>query len=184
MTIRSTSHYKHIQHYYGLSTDSKPTKTDIGDKFIELDTGDEFLFNGTTWEPDETSINTVQKGIAIDGTTVEQSYEKDPQGLGVQRTVIAAFPNLTLTHTTIAVSTTSTIVLPANSNRKYLLIVNDSDTNVYVSFGTDAVIGEGIPINSSNCSYEQNPWIISTQAINAIHNVVGETKNLLVTEGV
>ena len=181
MTVRNASHYKHLNTYYALSTDTKPTHTDVGDKLVEIDTGNEFLFNGTTWETDKTAI--IQKGISTDGTTVNNSYEKDPQGLGVQRTVIAAFPNLTLTHTTIQVSTTSTSILPANSNRKYLLIVNNSDTDMYLSFGTDAVLNEGIPVNSSNGNYELQPWFISTQAINCIHNSVG-LKNLLVTEGV
>jgi len=186
MTIRSTSHYKHLQHFWGTSLDDQPTHADMGDLFhlfTEDDNIIDYIFNGTTWELDGTSINTIQKGIAIDGTIVEQSYEKDPQGLGVQRTVIAAFPNLILTHTTIQVSTTSTIVLPANSNRKYLLIVNDSDTNMYLSFGTDAVVNEGIPISASG-NYELQPWFISTQAINVIHGGTIGTKNLLVTEGV
>jgi len=186
MPIISTSRYKHLQHYWGTSLDDQPIHADMGDLFhlfTEDDNIIDYIFNGTTWEFDETFINTKQKGIATDGSTVQQSYEKDPQGLGVQRTVIAAFPNLTLTHTTISVSTTSTIVLPANSNRKYLLIVNDSDTNMYLSFGTNAVVGEGIPISASG-NYELQPWFISTQAINCIHNVEGVTKNLLVTEGV
>jgi len=184
LTVRSTSHYKHIQHYYGLSTDQKPVKTDIGDKFIELDTGNEFLFNGATWEPDETFINIVQKGIATDGTTVPQSYEKDLQGLGIQRVVIATFPNLTLTHTRVEVAHTSTIILPENPNRKYLLITNDSDKNIYLSFNVDAELNKGIPITSNHGSYEMQPWFISTQAINAIHADIDVIKNLLITEGV
>ena len=196
MPIRSTSHYKHLQHFWGTSLDDQPTYADMGDLFhlfTEDDNIINYIFNGTTWElyvenidigfDTSNPLSVSQQGIATDGSTVYSSYEKDPQGLGAERVVIAAFPNLTLTHSTIQVSTTSTIVLPANSNRKYLLIVNDSDTNVYISFGTDAVVDEGIPISASG-NYELQPWFISTQAINVIHGGTIGTKNLLVTEGV
>ena len=36
--------------YYGESTDSKPTEDiTINTKFKELDTGDEYYFDGSTW---------------------------------------------------------------------------------------------------------------------------------------
>jgi len=185
MTILSTSRYKHLQHYYSDSLDDLPSISDMGDIF-HLFTPDnkmiDYLFNGTTWELDKTIINTQNTGISTDGGTVNNSYEKDPQGLGVQRVVIAAFPNLTLTHSTIQVDTTSTSILPANPNRKYLLIVNISDTDMYLSFDTDAVVSQGIPISSNNGNLELQPWFVSTQAIKAINNV--GLKNLLVTEGV
>ena len=34
----------------GVSTDTKPTDVDINDMFIELDTGNAYYFNGSTWE--------------------------------------------------------------------------------------------------------------------------------------
>jgi len=51
MTVRNASHYKHLNNYYGLSTDTKPTHTDTGDTFQELD-GEQlkYIFNGTIWE--------------------------------------------------------------------------------------------------------------------------------------
>jgi len=195
MTMINTSHFKHLQHYRGTSIEDQPTHADMGDIF-HLFTEDnniiDYIFNGETWQlytdkvdigfDTSTPLSVTQTGKSTDDSTVQQSYEKDPQGLGVERVVIAAFPNLTLTHTTIQVATTSTIVLPANSNRKYLLIVNDSDTNMYLSFGVDAVLNEGIPVSASG-NYELQPWFISTQAINCIHGGVGD-KKLLVTEGV
>ena len=33
----------------GLSTDTKPTNVEINTLFLELDTGDFYYFNGTTW---------------------------------------------------------------------------------------------------------------------------------------
>ena len=35
--------------YYGVSTDNKPTDVDINSKFEELDTGDVYYFDGSTW---------------------------------------------------------------------------------------------------------------------------------------
>lgn len=35
--------------YKGLSTDIKPTNCAVNSLFLELDTGDFYYFNGTTW---------------------------------------------------------------------------------------------------------------------------------------
>lgn len=35
--------------YKGLSTDTKPTDCAVNSLFLELDTGDFYYFNGTTW---------------------------------------------------------------------------------------------------------------------------------------
>ena len=35
--------------YQGKSTDSKPTDVDINTLFEELDTGNEYYFDGSTW---------------------------------------------------------------------------------------------------------------------------------------
>lgn len=42
---------KDIYDYIGASTDTKPTE-DVGDYslFFEMDTGDIYYFNGTSWE--------------------------------------------------------------------------------------------------------------------------------------
>lgn len=34
----------------GLSTDEKPTNVEVNVLFLELDTGDFYYFNGTTWK--------------------------------------------------------------------------------------------------------------------------------------
>ncbi len=51
MTYFNTGHYKRRQHFYGDSTADKPTTAYKGDKLTELDTGDEFTFDGTDWIP-------------------------------------------------------------------------------------------------------------------------------------
>lgn len=40
----------HSGDYTGESTDVKPTNADINAKFLELNTGDEYYFDGTTWK--------------------------------------------------------------------------------------------------------------------------------------
>ena len=35
--------------YVGLSTDNKPTNAEVNELFLELDTGDFYYFDGTTW---------------------------------------------------------------------------------------------------------------------------------------
>ncbi len=63
---------------------------------------------------------------------------------------------------TIAIGTTSVMVLPANPRRISALIVNDHATNVlYLKLGKNAVANEGIRINGGGGSYEialTNPW--------------------------
>ncbi len=185
MAVFNAGKSKHKQIFYGNSTDTKPTSCYESDLFHEFDTNLTYIYNGTNWELDESTINIKSVGEATDGSTVYGSYEKDPQGYGVKRVVIAAYPSLTLTHTTVEVGTTSTEILPENPNRKYLLIINHSDTDVYCSFGVNAVVNKGILVVGNQNNIEQNPWVISTQAINGIHGgTAGTMKTLLVTEGV
>jgi len=43
--------FRDVYTYYGLSTDDKPTELILeGSKFIEVDTGDEFVFLLSVWE--------------------------------------------------------------------------------------------------------------------------------------
>lgn len=35
--------------YYGVSSDEKPSDAPINAKFKELDTGDEYYYNGSEW---------------------------------------------------------------------------------------------------------------------------------------
>lgn len=38
-----------VANLLGLSTDTKPTSVEINTLFLELDTGDFYYFDGTTW---------------------------------------------------------------------------------------------------------------------------------------
>ena len=87
-----------------------------------------------------------------------------------------------VTHTPIIVLTSTTVVLAANLNRKYLLIENDSDTTIYISYGVAAANNQGVRLNANGGSHEFPAGLIFTGAINAINS--SGSKNLLVTEGV
>jgi hypothetical protein len=90
-----------------------------------------------------------------------------------------------ITHSVLTVTTTSQQALAANPDRKYAMLINDSDTVIYIKIGAPAVVGEGIRLNPNGGSYEMSSAIgnLHTGAINAIHGGTGN-KNLLVLEGV
>lgn len=60
------------------------------------------------------------------------------------------FPSAT--GTAVTVGNTSTSVLSADSDRKYLALVNDSDEAIYVELGGTAVMNEGIRLNAGGGS--------------------------------
>lgn len=76
---------------------------------------------------------------------------------------------------------TSTEAIAANSNRKYALLVNDSDTDMYLALGKAAVVGEGIRLNKKGGWYEITAINLFTGAVNAICATAG--KNLTTMEG-
>ena len=90
----------------------------------------------------------------------------------------------TPTHTVVNVTVATGAVLAANVNRLYALLVNDSDTTIYIGLGTAAVVNQGIRINANGGSYEMSALHgnLYTGVINGIHGGVGN-KVLLTTEG-
>lgn len=90
----------------------------------------------------------------------------------------------TQTHTVVSVTTTTTQLLAANTNRLYVCLVNDSDEAIYIKFGVAAVLNEGIRLNANGGTYEMSKELgnLYTGSINAIS--VSGSKNMLVTEGV
>ena len=89
-----------------------------------------------------------------------------------------------LAHTPATIGIASSVALAANPARKYALLVNDSDSAIYIKIGAAAVASEGIRINPNGGSYEMSPAYgnLDTRVINAISSGAG--KVLLVTEGV
>lgn len=47
--VGGSSESKHAE-IFGKSTDSKPTDANINDMFIELDTGDAYYWDGSSWQ--------------------------------------------------------------------------------------------------------------------------------------
>jgi hypothetical protein len=91
----------------------------------------------------------------------------------------------TPTHTAVNVATATTAIIAANANRKYLLLVNDSDTPIWIKLGANAVANQGIRINANGGSYEMSAkqGNLYLGAVNGIHASTGN-KVMLVTEGV
>jgi hypothetical protein len=90
----------------------------------------------------------------------------------------------TMTHTPITAAVTTTVALAANANRKYALLVNDSNEVIYVKLGAEAVLNQGIRLNASGGSFEMSNGLgnLTTGAINCIST--SGAKILLATEGV
>ena len=88
-------------------------------------------------------------------------------------------------HTAVNVTTTTGAVLAANANRLYALLVNDSDTVIYIKLGAAAVANQGIRLNADGGNYEMSAMLgnLYTGAINGIHAGTGN-KVLMMTEGV
>ena len=64
-------------------------------------------------------------------------------------TAISADEVSSITNFNVSIGTSSTQVLAANSNRKLLILVNDSDEPIYVSLGGTATLNNGIRLNAS-----------------------------------
>ena len=82
---------------------------------------------------------------------------------------------------TTTVNTTSKIVLPPNRNRSSALLINDSDTVIYLMKGKVAVAHRGIRLNASGGSYEINSTNLYKGEI-ASKVAVGSGKVLLINE--
>lgn len=85
------------------------------------------------------------------------------------------------TSATVGVATAEAVA--ANGERKYLLLVNDSDSVIYLGVGFDAVLNKGIRLNANGGAFEMLRDVggnFSMQAVNAISTGAG--KNLTVQE--
>lgn len=80
-----------------------------------------------------------------------------------------------------SVGNTSTLVLAANSTRRYLFLVNDSDEDIYVSLGSPAVMNNGILLTSQGGALTLDTTTMWAGAVYAICTTGG--KNLTICEG-
>tara|TARA_R100000808_G_C2154717_1_gene165964 strand:+ start:8513 stop:8896 length:384 start_codon:yes stop_codon:yes gene_type:complete len=86
--------------------------------------------------------------------------------------------NAIATTESVTVGTSTTAVLGLNVDRRSSIIVNDSDTVIYLSLQNSAVANKGIRLNPEGGTFTSNTWI---GVVNAIHAGTGY-KNLTVTE--
>ena len=88
-------------------------------------------------------------------------------------------------HTAVNVTSTTGEVLAANTSRLYALLINDSDTVIYLKISATAVANQGIRLNANGGSYEMSKKLgnLNTGAISGIHASTGN-KVILVLEGV
>lgn len=121
----------------------------------------------------------------LDTAGNEQLVEVHADASGRIKTLAELSGSITLDNkVAVAVGVATTEILPANANRKYALIVNDSDTVIYLGTGEAAVPNQGIRLNPNGGSYEMCAanGNLTLGAINGISSVAG--KNVLPTEGV
>lgn len=97
--------------------------------------------------------------------------------------IASGYSSIVVTHTEASVGVASGVAIAANKDRTYLLLVNDSDSVIYIGIGATAVLNKGIRLNPGGGSYEFSPRFgnLSKAAINAISS--GASKNLMITEG-
>jgi len=95
------------------------------------------------------------------------------------RQVTLPRPSTASAPNTVNVTASSTAILAANSDRVYALIVNYSDTLVWLALGNDAVASKGIPLaprvdaDNPGGQFEIDATNMFTGAINGIHGGTG-----------
>lgn len=85
------------------------------------------------------------------------------------------------TFTTVPVANTGTLILAANNRRFYAVIQNRSNTDIWIMFGSQNAVGEGIMIPANGFSYEIDRMNLWQGAVYAIHNA-GANKSVNVLD--
>ena len=174
-----------IERYIGLAADTKPTGVPPGSTFLAYDSDELYITydDGTNWVLKDLLVRLIASPAAIGKLAANSGVDigdvdvtSEPSGSGSYTTA---------THTTLNVTTNTQAALAANANRLYALLVNDSDTTIYIKIAAAAVANQGIRLNANGGSYEISKKLgnLNTGAINAIHGGSGN-KVLLITEGV
>lgn len=85
------------------------------------------------------------------------------------------------TNTRPPVTNTSSVIVAANANRRFIRITNNTTVNtLWIKFGAAAITGEGLKL-SPGVTYESEA-VVFTGDIHAIHSDIG-TINIDVEEG-
>lgn len=86
-------------------------------------------------------------------------------------------------HRADVLSSESRRIVAGRQWRRYLAIVNDSDTVIYLAVGEDAQVGRGIRLNASGGSFEMTDDNLSEQGVWGIHAGTG-VKSVTVQEAI
>ena len=197
-----------IQRYTGTKTEKDAlvlTSVQIGSTYLQTDAaaghpkGIYTLSSAGAWVHKEETVNSK----VADGDDVTLGAKADAAATVADATPFSAIAllkglwnklagtldvtltgSITPTHSVATVGVATGVVLAANPNRKYALIINDSDSYIYLKIGVDAVLNEGIRLNPNGGSYElcAANGNLATGAINGIASAAA--KNICVTEGV
>ena len=98
---------------------------------------------------------------------------------GILTLIAAQAPSLVAGAPTYAtVGAASAEAVAAGATRRRLILINDSDSVIYLGIGAAAVVGSGIRLNAAGGSYTMGPGDNVTAAIYAISG--GAAKNLCV----
>jgi hypothetical protein len=133
----------------------------------------------------------IKIGVGADGSAADLDYGQETKAGSLPVVLASDQDDLTIKPTAItmtdrsgAITTggTSQEVMAANTSRKSLLIVNISDTQLWVNFGTNAVQDSpSIPLEAASStgaadggSIEFEGSVIPTQAINIIGPTTGK----------
>lgn len=88
-------------------------------------------------------------------------------------------PNLEIkvnTASSVDVPATGLLVLAANTRRFFAIIQNNSSTDIWIMFGAQGAVGEGIMIPKNGFSYEIDRLNLWQGAVYAIHGGVGNKR--------
>ncbi len=84
---------------------------------------------------------------------------------------------------TVSVQVTNTALLGQNKFRKKVILINDSDTTIYVAKGTVAALNAGIRINPAGANFIDEPDALGYLYIGPYAAIcAAANKNLLVIE--
>lgn len=151
----------------------------VGEKLTEI--------SGKIPEDDLGALLTEISGKIPEGDLASLLADIDATLSDLYAAYIADEPDTTIAYadTVVAAADASTQVLAANPDRVYALIINDSDTTIYLRVGAAAELNKGIRLNAEGGSYEMASSLgnLSKAAIFAIHAETGVPKILLVVSG-
>ena len=183
-------------------TEADRNATNPGSTYFESDTGRLYVLDAGTPHTWREKLTNVAGDVQLTGSILANDIDnvdtptaitalQDGDGKAVLRVVDAA-PYIvsisrytTPTHTEVNVTTASGALLAANTNRKYVLIINNSHTEIFIAFGVAAVANKGVLLLTKGSSYEMSAMAgnLYLGAINAIHAGTGN-QEVLITEGV